>query len=85
MLNSSQYNLLRFARIRKAKIILAMVGREMGGTTALTQKMIMKILSCHIRRQFGVDNIRHLPASELDKCLEYINNIQIEIYGKYHG
>jgi hypothetical protein len=87
-LDESQLYYIKKAIGRKAKVIAASIGREIGGgagKAAISMRIIKLRISKELRLHFQIDRIADLQAEDYDNALEEIKNYRFLYCEKYFG
>ena len=85
-LNKSQLYQIKKAKVRKTKVIVAAINREIwqGGST-ITNRIVKSRINKELHLKFGITKMEDLPERDYERVLNIIRGYRFYYCGRHYG
>jgi len=85
-LSKSQLYQIKKAKVRKTRVIVAAINREIGqGESTITSRIVKSRINKELYLKFGINNMEDLPERDYERVLPLIKSYRFYYCGKYYG
>jgi len=85
-LSKSQLYQIKKAKVRKTKVIVAAINREIGqGESTITNRIVKSRINKKLHLKFGINKMEDIPERDYERVLALIKSYRFYYCGKYYG
>ena len=85
-LSKSQLYQIKKAKVRKTKVIVAAINREIGqGGSTITNRIVKSRINKELHLKYGITKMEDLPERDYERVLNIIKGYRFYYCGKHYG
>jgi len=85
-LSKSQLYQIKKAKVRKTKVIVAAINREIGqGESTITNRIVKSRINKELHLKFGINKMEDLSERDYERVLGIIKGYRFFYCGKHYG